>query len=94
MSLTDMEGRGRVRFWKKGNKCLALDFQSKVPVLVKSSCVWVSRVMKAYSEWVSSPRGSMGSEVAEDGTLGITDIREEQGCLCKRQERQKRERAK
>lgn len=53
-----------------------------------------SRLDTAYSEWVSSPRGSMGSEGAEGETLGITDITEEQGCLCKRQERQKRERAK
>lgn len=53
-----------------------------------------SRLDTACSEWVSSPRGNIGSEGAEGGTLGITDIREEQGCLCKGQERQKRERAK
>lgn len=36
MSLTGMDGRKRVDFWKKGHKRLVLDFQSKVPVLVKT----------------------------------------------------------
>ena len=38
-------------------------------------------------EVVSSPGGSVWSE-EETGTFDITDIREERGCLCRRQEGQ------
>lgn len=46
MSLTKMGGRNRVDFWEEDNKCLPLNFQSEVPILVESSGVWVSRFMK------------------------------------------------
>lgn len=46
MSLTKMGGRNRVDFWEKDNKCLLLNFQSEVPMLVESSSVWISRFMK------------------------------------------------
>lgn len=86
--MTEMEGRNRVEFQEKNKKCLILNFELKVPMLAERSTVWVSRVMKpvrgsgctAYREWVSSPRRSIWNEKeAEDGTLGITDIREGQG---------------
>lgn len=53
-----------------------------------------SRLDTAYSGWVSSPRGSMGSGGSWGWNPGDHWHQRRARCLCKRQERQKRERAK
>lgn len=81
-----MEGRNRVDFQEKNKKCLILNYEFKVVMLVERFIVWVFRVMKlvrgsgciVYREWVSLFRRSIWNEnEVEDGILGIIDIREE-----------------
>lgn len=97
-----MGGRNGVDFWEKDNKCLLLNFQSAVPMLVESSGVWVSRFMKpvrgsdctAHREWWAHLQGARGVRRRLRMQPQISLISEKSKGVCARGNRGRVERGK